>query len=101
MYLCLTGTKKHRDELKCVEWFIAYLDLEERVCKVTVWLNTTLQSGKESQLSMGQPHVQAAEPYSSPAASAVPSRHAAIRAAHLATWINRHFFRVVLSIRKM
>lgn len=32
MYLRLTGMGKHGDELKRVECFIAYLDLEERVC---------------------------------------------------------------------
>lgn len=88
MYLCLTGMKKHRDELKCIEWFIAYLDLEECVCIATVCLNTTLQSCKGPQLSTGQPRAQPAQPYGSPAASAVQSRHAAIRAAHLATWIH-------------
>lgn len=101
MYLGLTGMKKRRDALKCTEWFIAYLDLEEHVHLVTVYSNTTLQSCKGRQLSMGQSHVQPAEPPGSPAARAAPSCHAAITAAHSATWINWLFFRVVLSIRKM
>lgn len=39
------------------------------------------------QFSTGQARMQPAQPYSSPAASAVQSCHAAVRPAHLAAWI--------------
>lgn len=58
------------------------------MCIVSVCLTTSLQSCKGTQLNTGQPRVQPAYPYSSAEASAVQSRHAAIRAAHLATWID-------------
>lgn len=52
MYLGLTGMKKRRDALKCTEWFITYLDLEEHVHLVTVYSNTTLQSCKAAWASL-------------------------------------------------